>query len=42
MKELHWFCSDSGHREAFVYYDSKEYDVKMVDVEPGGKGGILD
>ena len=25
LEELHWFCSDSGHREAFVYYDGKEY-----------------
>ena len=29
LKELHWFCSDSGHREAFVYHDGKEYSVKM-------------
>ena len=32
MNELHWFCSETGHREAFVYYDGKEYSVKMVEV----------
>ena len=42
LEELHWFCSDSGHREAFVYYDGKEYHVKMVEVERGGKGGVHD
>ena len=41
-KELHWFCSDSGHREAFVYHDGKEYSVKMVEVEQGGRGGVHD
>ena len=40
IKQLHWFCSDSGHREAFVYYDGKEYSVKMVEVEKGGRGGV--
>ena len=29
IKQLHWFCSDSGHREAFVYYDGKEYSEKQ-------------
>ena len=40
MKELHWFCSESGHRESFVYYNdyAKEYQVKMVEVERGGAG----
>ena len=44
MKELHWFCSESGHRESFVYYNdyAKEYQVKMVEVERGGKGGVHD
>ena len=42
FEELHWFCSESGDREAFVYYDNKEYYVKMVEVETGGKGGDHD
>ena len=35
LRELHWFCSDSGHREAFVYHNPyrKEYQVKMVEVK---------
>ena len=43
-EELHWFCSDSGHREAFVYYNkyAKEYQVKMTEVEKSGKGGVHD
>ena len=44
MNELHWFCSESGHRESFVYYNhyAKEYQVKMVEVERGGRGGVHD
>ena len=42
MDELHWFCSDTGHREAFVYHDGKEYSVKMVEVNHDGKGGVHD
>ena len=42
MNELHWFCSDTGHREAFVYHDGKEYSVKMVEVNRNGKGGVHD
>ena len=45
FEELHWFCSESGHREAFVYYCGghwNEYMVKMVEVERDGKGGIHD
>ena len=42
LKELHWFCSDSGHREAIVCYDGKEYYVQMMEVERGGKGGVHD
>jgi len=45
FEELHWFCSESGHREAFVYYYGghwNEYMVKMVEVERDGKGGIHD
>tara|TARA_Y100000592_G_scaffold14159_1_gene20063 strand:+ start:9295 stop:9528 length:234 start_codon:yes stop_codon:yes gene_type:complete len=42
LEELNWFCSDNGHREAFVYYDDNQYHVKMVEVERGGKGGIHD
>ena len=42
FEELHWFCSESGDREAFVYCDSMGYRVKMVEVETGGKGGVHD
>ena len=42
MDELHWFCSETGHREAFVYHDGKEYSVKMVEVNRNGKGGVHD
>ena len=37
FEELHWFCSESGDREAFVYCDSMGYRVKMVEVETGGR-----
>ena len=45
IEELHWFCSESGHREASVYYQGghwNEYMVKMVEVELSGKGGVHD
>ena len=33
FEELHWFCSESGDREAFVYYDNKE--DRAIEAIPG-------